>query len=238
MSQPDSFPPDLDVRPVREVVVLGAGPTGLTTALLLARAGSSVLVLDRDAAEPGSTADQAWCDWNRPGVNQFRQVHIALPRWYRLIQDELPEVGRTLLALGGRPINQLHLHPIAATGGQQEGDERFDTVTARRPVIEAALASVAATQPGLTVRRGVRVTGLVTSDRGRREPAGRRRPDRGQRDRRRSGGRRHRAPHPGAGLARPPGHRPGRGARRRSASPTTAGTTARPPVRRRGPAVP
>jgi 2-polyprenyl-6-methoxyphenol hydroxylase-like FAD-dependent oxidoreductase len=145
------------------VVVLGAGPTGLTTGLLLARAGCAVTVLDRDDAESATTAEQAWSEWNRPGVNQFRQVHVALPRWYRLVQDELPEVGSALLALGGRPINLLRLHPASATGGQQDGDEQFDTVTGRRPVIEAALATVAAAQPGLTVRRGVRVTGLVTA---------------------------------------------------------------------------
>ncbi len=163
MSQLDSSIRGLDARPVREVVVLGAGPTGLTTALLLARAGFAVTVLDRDPAEPGITADRAWGEWCRPGVNQFRQVHVALPRWYRVMRDELPDVGDTLLALGGRSVNQLHLHPASATGGLQDGDEQFDTVTGRRPVIEAALASVAASQPGLTVRRGVRVIGLTTT---------------------------------------------------------------------------
>ena len=163
MSQLDSSTRGLDDRPVREVVVIGAGPTGLTTALLLARAGYAVTVLDRDDAEPGTTADQAWSEWSRPGVNQFRQVHVALPRWYRVMQEELPDVGDTLLALGGRSVNQLHLHPSSVTGGHQDGDEQFDTVTGRRPVIEAALASVAATQPGLTVRRGVRVIGLTTT---------------------------------------------------------------------------
>ena len=111
MNQLDSSTRGLDARPVREVVVLGAGPTGLTTALLLARAGYAVAVLDRDDAQPGTTADQAWSDWSRPGVNQFRQVHVALPRWYQVMQEELPEVADTLLALGGRPVNQLHLQP-------------------------------------------------------------------------------------------------------------------------------
>jgi 2-polyprenyl-6-methoxyphenol hydroxylase-like FAD-dependent oxidoreductase len=152
-----------DPHPIHDVVVLGAGPTGLTTALLLARAGYAVVVLDRDAAEPGGTAEQVWDTWSRPGVNQFRQVHVALPRWYRVVQEELPDVAETLLALGGRKVNQLHLHPDSATGGRRDGDEQFDTVTGRRPVIEAALASVAAAQPGLTVRRGERVTGLVTT---------------------------------------------------------------------------
>ncbi|HEY5788413.1 MAG TPA: FAD-dependent oxidoreductase, partial [Microlunatus sp.] len=164
MNQLDISTRGLDARPVREVVVLGAGPTGLTIALLLARAGHAVTVLDRDAAEPGTTADQAWSDWSRPGVNQFRQVHVALPRWHRVMQAELPDVGDTLLALGGRSVNQLHLHPASATGGHQDGDEEFDTVTGRRPVIEAALTTVAAAEPGLTVRRGERVTGLMTAD--------------------------------------------------------------------------
>ena len=162
MNQLDRSTRGLGARPVHQVVVLGAGPTGLTAAVLLARAGCTVLVLDRDSAVPGATADQAWNDWSRPGVNQFRQVHTALPRWYRVMRDELPEVGDTLLALGGRSVNQLHLHPVSATGGHQDGDEQFDTVTGRRPVIEAALASVAAAEPGLTVRRGARATGLVT----------------------------------------------------------------------------
>jgi 2-polyprenyl-6-methoxyphenol hydroxylase-like FAD-dependent oxidoreductase len=105
-------------------------------------------------------------------VNQFRQVHVALPRWYQVMRDELPDVGDTLLALGGRSINQLHLHPASATGGHQDGDEQFDTVTGRRPVIEAALAAVAATQPGLTVRRGVRVIGLTTGSDGNRRIGG------------------------------------------------------------------
>jgi 2-polyprenyl-6-methoxyphenol hydroxylase-like FAD-dependent oxidoreductase len=152
-----------DPHPIHDVVVLGAGPTGLTTALLLARAGYAVVVLDRDAAEPGGTAEQVWDTWSRPGVNQFRQVHVALPRWYRVVQEELPDVAESLLALGGRKVNQLHLHPDSATGGRRDGDEQFDTVTGRRPVIEAALASVAAAQPGLTARRGERVTGLVTT---------------------------------------------------------------------------
>ena len=48
------------------------------------------------------------------------------------------------------------------TGGVRPGDERFETVTARRPVLEAALAAVAARTPGLTVRRGVQVSELRT----------------------------------------------------------------------------
>lgn len=143
------------------VVVVGAGLTGLTTALLLARDGHRVTLLDRDAEPPPATADAAWDGWQRPGVNQFRQPHLMLPRWRHEIERELPELLADLLEVGAARANLLHLQPEAATHGWQPGDERFDTVTARRPVVEAALARLAGSQPGLTICRGARVTGLV-----------------------------------------------------------------------------
>ena len=154
---------------VRDVVVLGAGPTGLTTAMMLARAGLGVLVLDRDPDEPAGTAEAAWSDWSRPGVHQFNDLHIALPRWHQEMQVELPEVITELRTLGGAEVNVLHQNPESATHGWQPGDERYTTVTGRRPVIEAALARAATAEAGVTVRRGCRVTGLVST----RDPAGR-----------------------------------------------------------------
>jgi pimeloyl-ACP methyl ester carboxylesterase/2-polyprenyl-6-methoxyphenol hydroxylase-like FAD-dependent oxidoreductase len=63
---------------------------------------------------------------------------------------------------GGTRWSTVHALPDDVTGGFRAGDERFETVTARRPVIEAAVAAVAARTPGVTIRRGVRVTGLLT----------------------------------------------------------------------------
>lgn len=147
-----------------EILVLGAGLTGLTTAMLLARDGHDVTVLERDAADPPPGPEASWTGWDRAGVAQFHQLHLMLPRWREVMETELPSVLDAVRSAGGLDHNMLHHRPVGQTGGWQPGDERFALVTARRPVLEAAVAAAAAGCPGLQVRRGVAVTGLLTSD--------------------------------------------------------------------------
>jgi 2-polyprenyl-6-methoxyphenol hydroxylase-like FAD-dependent oxidoreductase len=145
-----------------EVLVLGAGLNGLTTAMLLAGDGHGVTVVERDPTGPPSDIDEAWAGWERRGVNQFRMGHLMLPRWTSEVRAALPQVIEELESAGGLRINILHSLPEAFTGGRRDGDDRFETVTARRPVLEAAVAAAAARTPGITVRRGVAVTGVRT----------------------------------------------------------------------------
>ena len=63
------------------IVVLGAGLNGLATAMLLARDGHEVTILERDPAEPQGDNDALWASWERRGVNQFNQLHFMLARW-------------------------------------------------------------------------------------------------------------------------------------------------------------
>ncbi|MDG4820275.1 FAD-dependent oxidoreductase [Asanoa sp. WMMD1127] len=143
------------------ILVIGGGLCGLSTAMLLAHDGHDVTVLERDQAQPTPPA-QAWQAWERPGVNQFRLPHLMLPRWRAEMEAELPAVLDDLEAAGALRTNLLALLPAPQRQSWQPGDERFETVTARRPVLEAVLAAAAARTAGVTVRRGVRVTGLAT----------------------------------------------------------------------------
>lgn len=145
------------------IVVIGAGLTGLTCALLLARDGHRVAVIERDPSPPPDGPDTAWNSWGRPGVSQFRQPHLFLPRWTREIERELPDLLAGMIAGGASRVNLLHLQPESVTHGWRPGDEAFDTITARRPVVEAALSRVAESEPSITVRRGVRLEGLLTA---------------------------------------------------------------------------
>ncbi len=144
-----------------QILVLGAGMCGLSTSMLLAGDGHEVPVLERDPAGPPPAA-QAWQEWQRPGINQFRLPHVMLARWRVEMDRDLPEVLHALEAVGGLRVNLLALLPASQRGPWRDGDDRFETVTARRPVLEAVLATVAAATPGVTIRRGVTVTGLLT----------------------------------------------------------------------------
>lgn len=147
-----------------EIVVVGGGICGLNAAMLLAGDGHAVTVLERDPEPPPATAEEAWAGWERKGVNQFRLPHFFLARFRILLEVELPEVLPALDAAGALRTNPIAEAPEFVTGGPRPGDEDFWSVTGRRPVMEANIATVAAGVPGLTVRRGVTVTGLVADD--------------------------------------------------------------------------
>jgi flavin-dependent dehydrogenase len=150
-----------------KIVVLGAGLAGLATAMLLNRDGHRVTVLERDPAEPPARPVDAWAEWERRGVNQFRLPHLILARWLAVARAELPELVEALESGG------IHKYTLG---------EGLDGLTARRPVFEAAM-SHAAVAAGVEIRRGVTVTAaglaelrvdadLVVDCLGRRSPVG------------------------------------------------------------------
>src|SRR3954447_16041820 len=147
---------------VARVVVLGAGVVGLTTAMLLGGDGHEVVVVERDAAEPDGDADALWSGWERRGINQFRLLHYFQPGFRAALERELPTVLAALHDAGALRHNVMALVPSELSGGFRDGDEQYEALTARRPVMEAVIARCAASAPGVEVRRGVAVDGLIT----------------------------------------------------------------------------
>jgi 2-polyprenyl-6-methoxyphenol hydroxylase-like FAD-dependent oxidoreductase len=142
-----------------DIVILGAGVVGLGTALLLAADGHQVTVLERDSCPPPSPLD-AWDNWRRRGVNQFRLPHFFMARYRALLEAELPQVAAAIEAAGGRRFNPLLALPEFVRGPERPEDHDVEVLTGRRPLVESAVAAVAATRPGLTIRRGVAVAGV------------------------------------------------------------------------------
>ena len=78
-----------------------------------------------------------------------------------MVEAELPHVARALEAGGAFRTNLIRDLPVSMTGGWRDGDERFDWLTGRRPFVEAVFAAQAAATPGIEIRRGVAVAGLI-----------------------------------------------------------------------------
>jgi 2-polyprenyl-6-methoxyphenol hydroxylase-like FAD-dependent oxidoreductase len=142
--------------------VLGAGVCGLAAGTMLRRDGHDVTILERDPEPAPRSAAQAWDRWARDGVVQFRQPHFLLPRGRILMEDMLPDVAIALRQAGGVRFDLLSLMPPSiADRTPRPEDERFQTITARRPVLEQVLSRAAHAEPGLEIRRGVDVRELV-----------------------------------------------------------------------------
>src|SRR3954454_2064938 len=92
------------------VVVVGGGVVGLSGAMLLARDGHEVTVLERDPAPPCAPGDASRM-WDRRGVTQFRQGHFLNSRFCRLVNAEWPDVAKGLDAAGALRTPRLNAIP-------------------------------------------------------------------------------------------------------------------------------
>jgi 2-polyprenyl-6-methoxyphenol hydroxylase-like FAD-dependent oxidoreductase len=127
-----------------DVIIVGAGPTGLTLGTALARRGHRVVAVDRDA---GPAPDGSW---RRKGVMQFEQAHGFRAQVRDLLAAEWPEAWKVWLELGAEPVEL----PTPGAAAPAVG------VRSRRITYERALRRAAATADGLTVSVG-HVDGLV-----------------------------------------------------------------------------
>jgi 2-polyprenyl-6-methoxyphenol hydroxylase-like FAD-dependent oxidoreductase len=129
--------------------------------MLLSRDGHDVTVLEKDIPAPPARGLEAWEQWERSGVAQFRQVHALHARVRHLLDAEFPDVRARLEFFGGRRLSLFGGLPATVEDrASRPGDERFETISARRPVLEGAFAQIADETPGLRILRGVTVESL------------------------------------------------------------------------------
>ena len=131
-----------------EILILGAGLGGLGTAMLVAREGHQVTVLERDPVAPPRPehADAAW-ETGRGAASTSSGCRISCCPAGGACAGGTARGPVPAGAAGALQLNMLAQLPAARRGPMRDGDERFDTVTARRPVLEAAL-SAAPKPPG------------------------------------------------------------------------------------------
>src|SRR5262245_34356721 len=122
----------------KDVIVVGAGPTGLTLGAALARRGHRVTAIDRD---PGPARDGSW---RRRGVMQFEHPHGFRWQVRDLLMREWPDAWQTWLGMGAEAFDI----PIPGAA------EPLVSVRSRRTIYEQALRRAAADVDGLTVRTG------------------------------------------------------------------------------------
>lgn len=136
------------------LLIVGGSVSGLVTALLAARRGHEVVVVDRDPSPRPSTADAAWEEWHHPGVPQFRQLHGYQALAHRLLAEHAPAVFDALHVGGAQDV-------VIANG---VGGDAVIQFRSRRATFEFVLRQAALAAPGVRLLQGVGVTGLVFED--------------------------------------------------------------------------
>jgi 2-polyprenyl-6-methoxyphenol hydroxylase-like FAD-dependent oxidoreductase len=140
-----------------KIIVLGASFAGLSTALMLSRAGHQVQVLERDG-RPMPAGPLEAIGLVRPTVPQYQQAHSLSAAGRGVLLRHLPDVVDDLRRHGAQEFHLINSIPATALGRRQVSEQQTQDLVVlgvRRSMMEWALNKAAARQPRLTVHRGV-----------------------------------------------------------------------------------
>jgi 2-polyprenyl-6-methoxyphenol hydroxylase-like FAD-dependent oxidoreductase len=138
------------------IVVIGSGPVGSLSALMLARRGHQVVLVDRDPGPDGPDSDGS--SWNRRGVMQFDLPHFYRPAVRQTICQEVPELWSAIQLAGGLPARPPGF-PEEMTG-----------IQCRRRTFDRAMWTFTSAEPGISrltghadrvITDGDKVTGVI-----------------------------------------------------------------------------
>jgi 2-polyprenyl-6-methoxyphenol hydroxylase-like FAD-dependent oxidoreductase len=146
----------------RQAVVVGGSITGLLVARVLSDYFDQVTIVERD--ELGDARSF------RPGVPQARHAHTLLPPGQAILEQLFPGLIDELLAAGAVAIDPARDIAIYQDGGWRQGPPREQrrSISASRPLLEAALSRRVAARDNIDILHGIEISGLVTDGSGRR----------------------------------------------------------------------
>ena len=147
-----------------QVLVVGGGVSGLSTALKLGRRGHQVTVIERDDTPMPQSADEAF-EWDRRGAPQVRHSHAFLARLVGLLKQNEPDVIQALYEAGAAELPfGADLPPTMVGFEREDADDELTMLTCRRTTFEWVLRRVVLDEGCVEFRTGVGVNGLVATE--------------------------------------------------------------------------
>jgi putative polyketide hydroxylase len=129
------------------VLVIGAGPVGLVTALLLARRGVKVLVIERHA---GTSIHPKARGVSPRSMEIFRELGIADGLWQQSLAITGGRAHLCVTTTMSSP--QTHRFPIEADIDEDQGITPYRSTLAAQDLIEARLLDLVLLEPNVDIR--------------------------------------------------------------------------------------
>lgn len=147
----------------QQVIIIGAGFSGLAAALALGSLGWRVQVIERDGAPPEGGPEAAFSGWARRGVAQMRHSHVFLSRLTNLMRDHYPGLLADMTAAGCRILEFRDGLPPGLLADYIPAPEDADLsfVSSRRVTLELVLRRHVAAMANVEILSDCKVRGLL-----------------------------------------------------------------------------